>query len=138
MAPQLTATNGPLRRGESWWIAWAQSSLPVPLSPARRRVLDHVVDRTHRQRRADQAVEFAFLRNLGRRDQCLQLPAFERVAHRYRQAIRRERLHDEIVGAFAHRLDRDLDRAMRGDDDDGAGEVARADAAQDVEAVDVG
>ena len=34
-APQLTATNGPLRRGERAWIAWATTSLPVPLSPVR-------------------------------------------------------------------------------------------------------
>ena len=33
MAPQLTETNGPSRRGPSWWIAWATSSFPVPLSP---------------------------------------------------------------------------------------------------------
>ena len=32
-APQLTRTNGPLPRGESWWIAFATSSLPVPVSP---------------------------------------------------------------------------------------------------------
>ena len=35
MAPQFTATNGPLaaRRSRAW-IARATSSLPVPLSPA--------------------------------------------------------------------------------------------------------
>src|SRR5207302_1037410 len=38
MAAQLTATNGPLRRGESSWTVRATSSLPVPLSPAMKSV----------------------------------------------------------------------------------------------------
>ncbi|MNK91335.1 hypothetical protein D3C87_1114290 [compost metagenome] len=33
MAPQLIATNGPLRRLDASWIACAASSLPVPDSP---------------------------------------------------------------------------------------------------------
>ena len=33
MAPQLTATNGPLQRALALWIARANNSLPVPLSP---------------------------------------------------------------------------------------------------------
>ncbi len=33
MAPQLMVTNGPSARGERWWISWAMSSLPVPVSP---------------------------------------------------------------------------------------------------------
>ena len=33
MAPQLTATNGPLRRSEWRWIATAVNPLPVPVSP---------------------------------------------------------------------------------------------------------
>jgi hypothetical protein len=33
IAAQLMATNGPLARALSVWIALAQSSLPVPLSP---------------------------------------------------------------------------------------------------------
>jgi hypothetical protein len=32
-AAMLTAQNGRSRRPESWWIARATSSLPVPLSP---------------------------------------------------------------------------------------------------------
>src|SRR2546422_368639 len=38
IAPQLTDTNGPLRRGLSSWNARATSSLPVPLSPVTRTV----------------------------------------------------------------------------------------------------
>src|SRR6266567_298241 len=38
IAPQFTATNGPSRRGLSLWIACAQSSLPVPLSPVMKTV----------------------------------------------------------------------------------------------------
>ena len=30
---QFRATNGPLRRLSAAWIAWATSSLPVPVSP---------------------------------------------------------------------------------------------------------
>jgi len=33
IAPQLTATNGWLARGLARWMAWATSSLPLPLSP---------------------------------------------------------------------------------------------------------
>src|SRR5207245_8258106 len=38
MAAQLTATNGPLRRGESSCTVRATSSLPVPLSPVMKSV----------------------------------------------------------------------------------------------------
>ncbi len=34
MAPQSTTTNGPLDRPLSSWMAWARSSLPVPVSPS--------------------------------------------------------------------------------------------------------
>ncbi len=33
IAPQLTGTNGPSRRGPDSWISRATSSLPVPESP---------------------------------------------------------------------------------------------------------
>jgi hypothetical protein len=33
MAAQFTSTNGCAARGLSAWMAWATSSLPVPLSP---------------------------------------------------------------------------------------------------------
>jgi hypothetical protein len=33
MAPQLTSTNGRVRRWLAWWIARAISDLPVPVSP---------------------------------------------------------------------------------------------------------
>jgi len=88
IAPQLTATHGPPRRGESWWIACAQSSLPVPAfagdedgGATRRGVLDHVVDRAHRQRGADQPVEFPLLGDLAGRREGLQRAALQRVAH---------------------------------------------------------
>ncbi len=35
IAAQLIATKARSRRGESAWMAWAKSSLPVPLSPSR-------------------------------------------------------------------------------------------------------
>jgi len=38
IAPVFTGTKGPSRRSESAWIAWAASSLPVPLSPVSRTV----------------------------------------------------------------------------------------------------
>ncbi len=34
MAAQLIATKARSRRGERAWMAWAKSSLPVPLSPS--------------------------------------------------------------------------------------------------------
>ncbi len=33
MAAQFTRTNGPLWRELRWWMAWAMSSLPVPVGP---------------------------------------------------------------------------------------------------------
>ena len=33
MAPQLIVTKGRALRGLLWWIAFASSSLPVPVSP---------------------------------------------------------------------------------------------------------
>ena len=39
IAAQLTATNGPLARAESWCSARLISSLPVPLSPCRSTVV---------------------------------------------------------------------------------------------------
>jgi hypothetical protein len=38
VADQLTATKRPSLRGEFAWMAWARTSLPVPLSPVRRMV----------------------------------------------------------------------------------------------------
>ena len=39
MAPQFTITRGSARRLDKLWIAFAISSLPVPLSPSIRIVL---------------------------------------------------------------------------------------------------
>ena len=33
MVAQLMRTKGCILRGLPWWMAWANSSLPVPLSP---------------------------------------------------------------------------------------------------------
>ncbi len=33
IAVQSRGTNGPCRRALAWWMAYAISSLPVPLSP---------------------------------------------------------------------------------------------------------
>ena len=38
MAAQLIATKGRSRRGESWWMARAKSSFPVPDSPCSKTV----------------------------------------------------------------------------------------------------
>ena len=38
IAPQFKAMNGPDARADPSWIAWAQSSLPVPLSPVMKTV----------------------------------------------------------------------------------------------------
>ena len=105
---------------------------------ARRDAFDDVVDRAHRQRGAEEAVKLALLGNLVGGRQGLQLPSLQRVAHGDDQPVGRERLHHEVVRAFAHRLDRDFHRAVRGDDDDRRGQVARLDPAQDVEPVGVG
>ena len=61
----------------------------------------------------------------------------QRVPDRDQQTVGGERLDDEIVGALAHRLDRGVDRAVRGDDDDRGGQAALADRAQDLDAVHV-
>ena len=37
--PELTVTKGPEARREWWWMAFATSSLPVPLSPRMRMLL---------------------------------------------------------------------------------------------------
>ena len=102
------------------------------------RAFDHVVDRPHRQRGANEAAKSAVLGDVVRRGEAFEVPSLQRVSHRDQEAVRGERLDDEVVGTLAHRIDRDLDRAVRGHDDHRAGQAALLDRAQDLDAVDVG
>jgi len=70
-APQLTLTKGPLVRPDSPWIAFATSSLPVPLSPGdehggagRGDGPDHLEERRHHLGDADHPVEAVGLADL--------------------------------------------------------------------------
>ena len=98
-------------------------------------VFDHVVDAAHRHRGADQPAESAGLDDVARRGERFEPPPFERVADRDQQPVGREGLDDKVIGAFAHRLDRNLDRAVGGDDDHRAGQVACANRPQDFDPV---
>jgi hypothetical protein len=125
IAPQLTVIIGFLPRGEAVWIAWAITSLPVPLSPSirtetRARAALAAIARAERNSGAgaDDLVEASGLvifSDSGRSSP-LALAAVGGGVERGEQPVGRERLHQEIVGAGAHRLDRDGDRGLRGQD----------------------
>ena len=65
-------------------------------------------------------------------------PDFERVADGNRDALRTRGFHEEIAGAGAHRFDRGIDSALRGQHDDGKSFMCRAQFAEDCHAVHVG
>ena len=67
-----------------------------------------------------------------------QPPQFQCVTDRHHHAFHRERLGDEITGAFAHRLHGDVDRAIGGYHDDRAVDPHVADLAQYIHAGDIG
>ena len=122
IAAQLTATNGPFARAELSWSARASSSLPVPLSPSSSTVaslgaacIDDVHRAAPRERRADDRAA-ALLGELGLEAAVLdeQRLLLERVADDPHDVRALERLGDEVVRAFLHRVDRGLDRAVRG------------------------
>ena len=99
---------------------------------------DDVVDRAHRQRGADQPGKPAVFGDVAGGGETFQPAPVQRVPDRDQQAVGGERLDDEVVGALAHRLDRGIDRAVRGNDDHRRGQAAPADRAQDLDAVHVG
>ena len=105
----------------------------------RRRALYDPIDRLHRERAPDQPAELIapelFLEGFHRVGE---LAPLERVAHGHAQALARQRLDDEVEGPLAHRFDRGIDRALRGDDDHFGRQSALFDLAQDVDAVHVG
>ena len=74
MAPQFTATNAPVARGERRWISRATTSLPAPVSPGedrdvgRRDLLDAAVHLAHRRPRADEIAVLLRLNRLLERD----------------------------------------------------------------------
>ena len=128
IAAQLTATNGPVAALLRSWSARATSSLPVPLSPVTSTVASVSATRA--------MISWTF---------CIAGLVADELGARLRRARPRrggaspprggarfwsarstattscvdlERLGDEVVGAGAHRGDRGLERAERGDDDD--------------------
>ena len=127
-------------------MAAAQSSLPVPLSPVIKTVADDGaalwmirVDRLHRERTTDQPAELIasefLLEGLHRVGE---LAALQSVSHGHAQALARQRLDDEVKSPLAHRFDRGIDRALRGDDNHFRRKPALFDLAKDFDAVHVG
>jgi hypothetical protein len=68
----------------------------------------------------------------------VEAPALQHIAEGDQQPVGVEWLHQEVQRAFAHGLDRAVQGAVRGDDDDRDLELAGADVLQDVEPVHVG
>ena len=62
----------------------------------------------------------------------------QRVLDRHLQPFGADRLDDEIIGAGPHRRDHRLDRAVRGLDDGGNGDVVLAHAGEHAHAVEIG
>ena len=145
MAPQLTATNGPLApRGWRAWIARATSSLPVPLSPVISTLLgvsaqraDVLPYRHDRRTLADQRM--AGGRGGGRkltRARGLGWPvAAERALHAHGQIIELERFSQIVGGTQPQRLDGRLHARVAGHENDAEIRLQRARAFEHVEAV---
>ena len=128
MAPQLTATNGcALARLERAWSARATSSLPTPLSP----VMSTVVLKSaifvmvrkmscHRRALREDRLELALLADLlaERAVLAAQRLALLGLAQREHDLVGLERLADVVVGAGLHRLEREVDVAVRAHHDD--------------------
>ncbi len=86
----------------------------------RRRLLDDPVDLADPLRAADDPAEAPVLAQLAAEDADLAqgLLAFRRLLDEDLQPARIDRLGQVVVGAFLDRLDRGLDRALRGEQDD--------------------
>ena len=76
---------------------------------ARGGAVDDVVDRLHRQRGADKAVEMLAPVQV---DEFLQILSSERVFQGDVEAVRSERLLEKVDGTCAHHVYRDIHRAM--------------------------
>ena len=126
------------------WIAFATSSLPVPLSPVMSTVAsvgailhdapEHLADRS---RAADDVLELVALLELDREERHLagEAAVVDRLADLDEQFLLGERLLDVVERAEAHGLDGALDGAVRGHHDDLGHRLRRLDGAQDVDAV---
>ena len=103
------------------------------------RAVDQPIDHLHPGRSADETViaVAAAILPVGV-DQARQPLALESVAQRHQKALGCERLDEEVVSAAAHRLDREVDRAVSGDDDHGDPGGLAAEPPQQVEPVHVG
>ena len=147
IAAQLTATKGPssplaeLVQGlGAQFLADARFAGDEHGRVGRGGAAQDPVDDLHRERLADEPPGRAFAGLFDDFLEPIAQPAvLERVLHRHDQPVLRERLDDEVERAFAHRFDRELDRAFRGDHDH-VGRARRAlwNAMQDLEAVHVG
>ena len=124
IAAQLTATKGLCLRVLVSWIAWATSSLPVPLSPRISTVRSvsatfWIVSKTRRIP-APEPIRFA---NPYSRWICSRSSRFSRsrrwrsrrAAHHDAQLVVVEGLRHVVLGAGLHRLDGDLLGAVGGD-----------------------
>jgi len=122
MAAQLTGMSGRPARGELSWMARAMSSLPVPLSPRRRTVAsdgDACMTTSIVRRQASEVADdlaAPLLVELGTEGAVLDEERLlvERVLDDADDVRTLERLGDEVVGAFLHRLDGGLDGAVGG------------------------
>ena len=128
IAAQLIATNGNVARGLSSWIVCAMSSLPVPDSPemstdARRRrgLLDDAVDRADPGAVADDPAEASLLAQLPPQVPHLaqRFLTLDRLLQQDLQPLRIDRLAQVVVRAVLDGLDRALDGALGGQQNEG-------------------
>ncbi len=126
IAPQFTATNDSLRRGDCAWIARASTSLPVPLSPVRSTVALYSAARSISSSTSIMIGDAATIgrspatRSTSRASSSRLAPqplAFLRLAEGEQQLGGLEGLREVVVGAAAHRLEREFLGAIRGHQD---------------------
>jgi hypothetical protein len=144
MAAQFSVTKGPFARllkscsARAEFLAGAALASHEHRRVGRSGALNDAVDRLHLERFADEAGKMIANVFLLHRGQLIgELAPVQRIANRDAQAVTRARLHHEVERAFAHRLDRQIDRSLAGDDDHFDRDVARFDLPQDVEPVHV-
>ena len=122
IAAQLMATNGNggaraelMDRLRDQLLARARLAGDEHRRARRRRLLDHLVDLPHLGAVADHRPERAVLAQLPpqRLDLAQRLLPFDDLVEQNLQPLDVDRLGQVVVGAFLHRLDRGLDRALR-------------------------
>ena len=142
--PALTVTIGRAARGESAWIAWATSPLPVPFSPVISTLASEGAVRSMSSMTGFIAGDRAISGGAPSKRQARR--AFELTAAAQRPAQFHlcsddgeqpgvvPRLLHEVAGAAAHRLDRHIDARPGGQHDDRQRRVLGLQACQQIEA----